>query len=154
MEIESKLFGKIVIDEDKIITFHNGIVGFPDLNRFMLIFDQDQKDNVSIYWLQSIDEPSYSIPVIDPLIVIEDYNPVFEDELLKSIFLDGPEDMLVFTTVTVPTDYKKMTVNLKAPIIISTNARKGCQIIIDNEEYKVRFPIYEILSAKQEGKGE
>lgn len=154
MEIQTKLFGTIAVDENKVIRFDNGIIGFPSLNRFLLIYDEEKKDKDNIYWLQSVDEPTFSLPVLDPLLVMETYNPTLEDELLKSISLSDQEEMLVFTTVTVPSDYTKMTVNLKAPLLINTTTKKGCQIIIENEEYPVKYPVYDILSAKQEGKGE
>lgn len=154
MEIQTKLFGTIEIDEDKIITLESGIIGFPSLNQFLLLYDQDKKGKATIYWLQSIDEPLFSLPVMDPLIVCETYNPMFEEELLKPIGEPLPQDMLVFTTLTVPSDSKNITINLKAPIVINTAAKKGCQLIIDNDDYLVRYPIYEILSAKQERAGE
>ena len=53
--------------------------------------------------------------------------------------------LLVLVTVTVPHDLKQMTVNLKGPFIINTQEMKASQTIIDNEEYPVKFPIYDIL---------
>ena len=37
MKVNTKLFGEIEIDDDKVITFDGGIVGFPDLKRFALM---------------------------------------------------------------------------------------------------------------------
>ena len=62
------------------------------------------------------------------------------------------EDMLVLVTVTVPHDLKQMTVNLKGPFIINTKEMKASQTIIDNEEYPVKFPIYEILQNNKAAK--
>ena len=47
-----------------------------------------------------------------------------------------------------------MTCNLKAPIIINADTRKGCQLIADNEEYPVKYPIYDIISAASKKGGE
>ena len=45
-----------------------------------------------------------------------------------------------------------MSVNLRAPIVINVTERKAVQIILDGEEYQVKFPIYDILDArKKEG---
>ena len=54
-------------------------------------------------------------------------------------------------TVTVPSDLKKMSVNLRGPIVINAAERKACQIIVEGEDYAVKFPIYDILNAKKAG---
>ncbi len=149
MEITTKVFGTINIDEEKIITFENGIIGFCDLKQFILIHDVEQEKS-TITWLQSIDEPGFAMPVIDPLLISETYDPVIEDELLKPIGEITADDILVLVTVTVPRDLTKMTCNLMAPIIINAENRKACQVITEGDEYPVRYPIYEILKSRKE----
>ena len=47
-----------------------------------------------------------------------------------------------------------MTANLKAPIVINADTRKGCQVIVENHDYKVKYPVYErFAKAKQEKEG-
>ncbi|SCX15969.1 flagellar assembly factor FliW [Lachnospiraceae bacterium YSD2013] len=152
MIIETRVFGEVDIDPAKIIHFENGIVGFPDLQDFALIHDSDQGDNAGIRWMQSIEEPAFAMPVMDPLTVKADYNPEVDDEVLKPIGKLDPEEILVLVTVTVPKDLKKMSVNLRAPIIINVGERKAVQIIFEGDEYQIKFPIYDILDArKKEG---
>lgn len=150
MTITTKLFGEISIDEDKIICFPGGIIGFPDLTEFAMIHDEED-GMASIHWLQSIQEPAFAMPVIDPLIVKEDYNPEVDDELLHPLGEFTQDETLVLVTLTVPQDLTKMTVNLKGPMIINTRNRMACQAIIEGEEYKVKFPIYDILKARKAG---
>lgn len=150
MTIQTKAFGEIAIDDDKIIVFPNGIIGFPDLTDFAMIHDEENGVG-TIHWLQSLQEPGFAMPVMDPLIVKEDYNPEVDDELLKPLGKMNPDEILVLVTVTVPSDLTKMTVNLKGPIVISASEKKACQIIIEGDEYQVKFPIYDILQAKKAG---
>lgn len=91
------------------------------------------------------------MPVMDPLIVRPDYNPEVDDELLKPLGELQPDELLVMVTVTVPSDLKKMSVNLRGPIVINAAERKACQIIVEGEDYAVKFPIYDILNAKKAG---
>ena len=154
MKVKTRLFGEIEIDENKIISFENGIMGFEHCRRFLLVHDVQNENNSVISWLQSIEEPELSLTVIDPLVIKPDYNPVVEDELLKSIDEMKHNDMLVLVTLTVPADLSKMTANLKAPIVINASSLKACQIIVDNEEYKVRFPVYDILKGADRKDGE
>lgn len=144
MKITTKIFGEIEVNEEKVICFDEGIIGFPELNRFMLIHDVE-KEKKTVSWLQSLDEPAFAMPVVDPLAVDPEYNPMVEDELLKPLGDMVDTDVLVLVTMTVPKDVKKATVNLKAPIVINSNNLKACQIILEDDKYLVKHPIYEAL---------
>lgn len=150
MKINTKVFGEVEIADDKIIHFPSGIVGFPELTEFTLLHDEE-KGAGSIHWLQSVQEPGFAMPVMDPLLVCPDYNPEVDDELLKPLGGLDPEEILVLVTVTVPSDLKKMSVNLRGPVIINAAAKKACQVIVEGEGYQVKYPIYEILSARKAG---
>ena len=106
---------------------------------------------MGIRFLQSIEEPSFALPVMDPLLVKEDYDPQVNDELLAGVGELTPENILVLVTVTVPADLTKMTVNLQGPFVINVDERKACQIIAEGNEYPVKFPIYDILQARKAG---
>lgn len=153
MEITTKVFGTITIDDDKIIQFPNGIIGFPDLTEFTLVHDEE-KGTESIHWLQSLQEPAFAMPVMDPLIVCPNYNPEVDDELLKVIGEIIPEELLVLVTVTVPKDLTKMSVNLRGPVVINAAEKKAIQIIVEGDEYPVKFPIYDILNNNKQKAGE
>lgn len=153
MQITTRVFGEITIDDEKLIHFPSGIIGFPDLQDFALIHDEE-KGTDTIHWMQSIQEPAFAMPVMDPLIVCPDYNPEVDDELLKNIGELVPEELLVMVTVTVPKELTKMSVNLKGPIVINAAQRLGTQVIVEGDEYQVKFPIYDILNKNKEKAGE
>ena len=153
MKAATRLFGEIEIDESKIITFEDGIIGFPDMKKFTLIFDEEKEGRPSISWLQSMDEPEIAFPVMDPLFVCETYNPSVEDELLKNLGTIKEDYLYVLVTVTVPQDIKELAVNLKAPIVINTDTRKASQIIVE-DDLPVRYRIYEILEEAKKKAGE
>ena len=95
------------------------------------------------------------MPVMDPLLVQQKYNPVVEDDLLIPLGDFSEEDMLVLVTVTVPHEIEKMSVNLMAPIIINASTRKAAQVILGEGDYPVKYEIYEILqAAKKAGKAD
>lgn len=151
MNINTRLFGEIGITDDKIITFENGIIGFPDLKHFTLIYDEEKGTNAGIRFLQSIEEPAFAMPVIDPLIVKPDYDPEVNDELLAAAGELNEDNILVLVTITIPSDLTKMTVNLQGPLIVNVDERKACQIIVEGGQYPVKFPIYDILQARKAG---
>lgn len=153
MIVKTKGFGEISIDDDKIITFDEGIMGFGDCKKYTLIYNVENKNKNTISWLQSMEEPSLALPVINPLLVKEDYNPIVNEDMLKSLGELNDENLLVLLTLTVPTDIEKMTVNLRAPFIINSNTRKGCQIIVENTDYEVKYPVYSIITSSNKSKG-
>lgn len=151
MRINSRVFGEVEIDQSKIIEFVNGIVGFPELTEFALISNNEENIDSPIKWLQSMQDGEVALPVIDPLLILPDYNPQVEDEWLKSLGELSAENLLVLVTVTVPKDITGMSVNLKGPIIIQVDQKKACQVIVDGEEYALKYPIYELLKSRKEG---
>lgn len=151
MRVNTRLFGEIEIADEKIITFPSGIIGFPDMTKFTMIYDEEQGTAAGIRWLQSMDEPAFAMPVMDPLVVKADYNPEVDDEILKNIGTLTQDNTLVLVTVTVPSDLTKMSVNLQGPIIINVDECKACQVIVDTPDCPVKYPIYDILQARKVG---
>lgn len=151
MKVNTRIFGEIEISEDKLIIFEKGIIGFPDLKRFTLLHDEEKGTDAGIRFLQSIDEPNFAMPVMDPLVVRPDYDPEVEDELLINLGKLTNNNILVLVTVTVPSDLTKMSVNLQGPIVINVDEHKACQIIVDGASYPVKYPIYDILQNGKAG---
>lgn len=151
MEMNTRIFGKIEVEDSKIITFENGIIGFPELKHFVLLHDEDKGDDAGIRYLQSVEEPEFAMPVMDPLVVKPDYAPEVNDELLTAAGNITAENILVLVTVSVPPDLTKMSVNLQGPIVINVEEHKACQIIVEGGAYPVKFFIYDILQGGKAG---
>lgn len=154
MRADTRLFGQIDIEEEKIITLESGMIGLPDYRKFALIFDEEAGiEKASVMWLQSMDDPETAFPVMQPNLVKPDYNPVVSDELLGVLGQMTEENIYVLVTLTAASDVKESSVNLKAPIVINTDTRKGCQIIVEGD-YPVKFKIYEALESRKKKAGE
>ena len=151
MKILTKVFGEVEIAEEKILEFPSGIIGFPELKHFTLIHDEEQGTDAGIRYLQSLEEPAFAMPVMDPLLVKKDYDPQVNDELLSNLGNLTEDNIIVLVTVTVPSDLTKMSVNLQGPIVINSDERKAAQIIVDSGEFPVKYYIYDILTAGKEG---
>lgn len=151
MRVKTRLFGEIDIEDNKIITFPGGLVGFPDMKKFTIIYDEEKPGKNGIIWFQSLDEPQFAMPVMEPNAVVPDYNPTVNDELLTPLGELTEDNLYVLVSVTVPKDITKMTVNLKGPIVINTDTLLANQIVVE-DDVQVRFPIYDILKAKKEEK--
>ena len=153
MRIDTRHFGSIDITEDKVLTFEQGLIGFEQLKKFAILYDTKQNSSADVAWLQSLDEPAMALPVIDPFLVKEDYKVEIGDERLQLLGPLKAEAVSVLVTLAVPQDITKMSVNLCAPIVIHTEKKTGAQIVLDNNNYPVKYYIYDILQQKKAKKG-
>ena len=150
MKADTRLFGEIDIKDDKIIKLKEGIIGFPDLQNFTLIHDEEKEGTGSIKWLQSMDDPAFALPVMNPLDVKPDYQLTVNEEGLEPLGTMTEENTFILVTITVPQNIEEMSVNLKAPFIINADNLQGVQMIAE-DDYPVKYKIYEILNKKKAG---
>ena len=142
MKADTRMFGEIDIEDSKIIRLEQGIVGFPDMKNFALIFDADRGEKSVIKWFQSMDDPVFAMPVLEPYEMKEDYAPAVSDEFCGSLGGLTKENAFILVTVTVPEKIEEISINLKAPIIINTDNNQGAQLIME-EDYPVKYKIYD-----------
>lgn len=154
MLAKTKFFGEVELADDKVLDFPSGLIGFENYTKFAIMYDEEDKGTTRISWLQSLEEPLLALPVVDPLAIVEEYIPVIEDELLVPLGNPADEDLLFLLAMTVPSDMTKVTANMKAPIIINAATKKGAQLIVENEDYPVKFNVYESVQKMKEKAGE
>ena len=154
MLAQTRFFGEVDIDEEKILTFDNGIIGFEDMKRWTVIYDIEAGADGPISWFQSLDFAGLALPIISPYSVTAKYEPIVEDELLKPLGDFKDEELLTFLTITIPSeDPSKTTANFRAPLLINPNNRKGVQIIVNNEDYPIKFSVYDSVQKMKAEQG-
>ena len=153
MKADTRLFGPIEIEDEKIITIGQGIIGFPKLQHFTLIFDSERETKSAIHWLQSMDDGDIAMPVIVPGELLSDYRPTVNEELLEGLGELTPDNTYLLVTVRVPDNIEEISVNLKAPIVINTDTNKGSQVIVE-DDFEIRYRIYDLIRSDREKAGE
>ena len=153
MVAQTRFFGEVTIDDDKVLEFPNGIIGFERMHKFAIIYDIDQGEDSAIRWIQSMEDPYLALPVLEPFTILDEYNPVIEDSLLEPIGNPGDDDIVVLLPLIISSDVTKVTANLKAPIIINSATCKGGQIIVENEDYDAKFNVYDAVQKRKAGEG-
>ena len=138
MEILSPVHGKITYSEDEILKFEKAIPGFEEIEKY-IIRDIDEESSFKI--LQAIDNPNISFIIVSPFDVEEEYEIELNDEIIKRLEIEKSEDVILYSLVTLNSNPDKITVNLKAPIIINILSNKGEQFIVDKEKYKIKHPL-------------
>ena len=153
MKADTRLFGQIEIEDEKILTFDQGIIGFPYMKHFALIFDVEDGKEAKIKWLQSMEEECFAMPVMEPGELVPDYHPFVSDETWQALGDIKDEDTLLLVTVTVPTDIEQMSINLKAPVVINLATNKAAQVIVE-DDYPVKYKIYDKIKDGKRKEGE
>lgn len=141
IEINSKPFGKISIQESQILTFPMGLFGFEEFTRFALI--EEEADSV-FKWLQSLDEVELAFILIQPELFMPEYRPIIPRSELQTIGLNSVEESLKMVIVSIPgDDVSAMTANLQGPVIINKTTLVGRQFISRDETHSIRKKILE-----------
>ena len=142
MVLETKNFGEVEIKEEDIIFFEYGIPGFESMTKFVILGKTDAPDDPFL-WLQSTENPNLAFVIMNPRDLVFDYEAeidMFTANLLK---IKDENDALIYCIVTVPQDISKISINLKAPVIINAKENRGCQVVLENEKYKFKHLITE-----------
>lgn len=142
MRLETRQFGEVDYDETQLVTFPQGIAGFEEYTRYLLV---ETEDYLPFLLLLSVEEPEVGFPIVPTSAVWEGYAPAVPDEELKVLELAGPGDKpMVFCIVTLGKGRSEITANLRAPIYMNTAKRIGAQVIVGDDSYPIR---HEILTA-------
>ena len=130
MVLQTRQFGALDYEESNVILFPEGLIGFEELRRFLLILEQE---TAPFRWLISIDEPAIGFAVIDPRII----KPEYISEIPVPI-----EHQDLYTIVTLHKELHNSTMNLKGPILIQQEVREGKQVILNSDRFQVAYPLF------------
>ena len=146
MILNTRHFGEIEIEEEEIITFADGVPGFEDLSKYVVIQNPDSE--VPFNWLQSVEEQELAFVIVSPFIFKKDYDFELSKTVVEKLKIEEPNDVSVYSIVVVPDDITKMTANLMAPVIINNKTKMGKQVVLDNSNYHTKhFILEEIKNA-------
>ncbi|MCC6544065.1 MAG: flagellar assembly protein FliW [Nitrospirae bacterium] len=141
MKLYTSRFGEIEIDEDKVIIFHSGLLGFADVKHYVLLDNMNNPD-IPFKWLQAVNEPDLVFVVIDPLLLCPDYNSEIDEHVLRELNMNGLADCCIFVIVTIPHEMPEMmTANLQGPLIVNLKTGEAKQFVLLDDKYPLRYPL-------------
>jgi len=139
MRIHTVNFGDLEIPEDKVLTFKEGLPGFPQIHRFAVLEIEELKP---FQYLQALDDPPVSLFIINPFMVDPSYEFRLTDADMEDVCSANSAELAVFAVVTIPEDPNSATLNLMAPIVINDKGRCGKQILLHDSKYAVKHPLF------------
>ncbi|MBF0606441.1 MAG: flagellar assembly protein FliW [Candidatus Magnetobacterium sp. LHC-1] len=114
-----------MIQTGKIIEFPEGLLGFADLKRYILI---DHKDT-PLKWLQAIDDPDIAFIVTAPAIVSTDFTLTIDSATKKYLEAENDADIVVLVIIRV--DNGQVIANFRGPLVFNAAKMRGIQIVLD-----------------------
>jgi flagellar assembly factor FliW len=136
--IETTRFGRLPVDPDAVIRFPDGIPGFAELRTAIVVPSGTRPD---VVWLQSLERGDLAFLAALAGSMFVGYEPVVDDEDCDQLHLTSADDAMVLCLLSVDSEAKAVTGNLRAPIVVNTVERLGRQIILDDEDLPLRAPV-------------
>jgi len=121
-----------------VFTLESGIVGFPELTRYVLV---RLDAHGLVYDLRSLDDEHVRFVVVPSVGFFPDYAPEVDDAIASSLGLGDDQDTLVLLVVTVGATIAQSTANLMAPIVLNATSRIGAQVVLDDPDLLLRAPL-------------
>ncbi|MCR4601865.1 MAG: flagellar assembly protein FliW [Clostridia bacterium] len=150
MKLQTKYFGEMDYEKEEVISFPDGLFGFEDEKEFLLIrFDNE---NDALLSLQSVNTPSLAFITVNPFRFVTGYEPDIPEEDVEFLGVSAPEQVGLYAIAVVGSEVKDTTVNLRAPLVINVETRKGRQVLLETAEYSFRQVIMSAEQAKEAGK--
>lgn len=136
MTIQTSRFGEIQVSKDTLLTFPTGLVGFPDLQEFVVL---DVADDCHYQWFQAVKEPDLAFVIIDVHLLNADFQVEASDDAVTELDITESDPVLILAVVTIPSGQpEQATANLRAPLVVNLRTRKGKQLIL-HESIPLRF---------------
>lgn len=140
MDIQTRTFGTIEIDERRVVRLTEPMLGFPELRRFAVL----EPDPESPFkWFQSLDRADVCFLITDPAVFFSDYRVEIPATRLSDLELDSDGDAAVAVILNARGDLADTTANLLAPLLFNTRKGLGRQVVLEGSQHPVRAPLFE-----------
>jgi flagellar assembly factor FliW len=135
MQINSQRFGVVDLEDDAVLSFPSGIIGFPREQAFALIPHQGSN---YLAWLQSVHNPALAFPVVSAHFYGDAYPDISVVEPAHAAGVSGTADDFAVLLVLCAPIGQPATVNLMAPIVVNSETRTGAQVILEGSRFSTR----------------
>ncbi|MBE6024129.1 MAG: flagellar assembly protein FliW [Cellulosilyticum sp.] len=144
MKMNTRNFGEIEINKDKIITFKEGIPGFEELHQFIFMDSQ----NPTFHYLQSIENGDICFVIVNPYELKQDYAPIINEEYFEKLGGGSDKQFALYSIVCLKNPIEESTVNLAGPLVIHIENKLGIQVVTEEKMYSTR---HKLVDLKREG---
>ncbi|MCS6287572.1 MAG: flagellar assembly protein FliW [Nitrospira sp.] len=146
MKCRSTRFGNFEVNDDTLLVFPSGILGFPEWSKYVLL---DHDTEAPFKWLQCVEEPQLAFVILDPAFFRPDYQIEVSLDALIEIQKQDSDELSVVTILTIPSDDPTaVTANLRGPLVMNHRTRL-CKQLVLSEEWPTRYPLFSAAPAQR-----
>ncbi|KKB74398.1 MULTISPECIES: flagellar assembly protein FliW [Bacillus] len=138
MIIKTKYHGETQIQEEQIIMFANGLPGFSDEKKFVIL---PLSEDSPFVVLQSAETAELAFIVASPFVFFKDYGFDLDETTVEFLEIEAAEDVEVMAILTIEEPFEKSTANLMAPIVVNRKKMLGKQVILHDSSYQTKHLI-------------
>lgn len=139
IQCRSKRFGMLDIEDDSVLTFPSGLLGFQESRRYVML---DHDTEAPFKWLQSLDDQALAFVIIDPDLLLTDYHIGVPGDVLTEVQGSEEDDLSTAVILTIPSeDPGRMTANLRGPLLMNRRT-KLCKQLVLSDEFPTRHPLF------------
>ena len=136
MEVDTKYFGRITVEEADVFYFQNGLFGFEDEKQFLLLPFAGGEGNLLCF--QSVKTAGLAFVAMNPFSLKDDYAPVLQRAELEALGVQRSEELCYYVLCVVRNPVSESTVNLKCPVVINEDTHQAAQVILESGDYEMR----------------
>ena len=138
MIIQTRAFGKVEIDDGRVMKFIGPMLGFDGADQYVLM---DLNPDSPLKVLQLAGNPDVCFLVTDPALFFPDYKVNLTAAQVADLGLDDPAQAAVMVVITVSDGGRRLTANLLGPVVVNTKTFVGKQVVLSGTGYKVDEPL-------------
>ena len=139
-KVDTLRFGKIEVEEDKVVHFEHGIPAFEEEHEFIIVpYDSESP----YFFMQSLTTPDLAFLITIPFLFFPDYEFELDDVAQHELGIKKQEDMLIYVLITIPGGkIEDMTANLMAPVVLNKENMQAKQVVLDRSRYTTKHRLF------------
>jgi flagellar assembly factor FliW len=136
--VASQLFGEMIVSEDSILDFPDGLFGFASCTQWVLV----TAERPGWCWLHALDHPALAFLLADPFEAADEFSVELTPHDLAVLGAQRATEVAVFAIVTLPVaEGHGMTMNLQGPVAIALPSRRGRQLVLGDARFGAKVPL-------------
>ncbi len=149
LKLETRDYGTLEYEKEFLINFPDGLFGFQELHDYLPLCLNEEEDNTLLV-LQSVEDANIGFVVINPFALDPDYAPALTPEELSYLEADSESKLTFYVICVLKNNYLDNTVNLKCPLVVNPDTRRGMQVILSDSKYDFRHQLSSFAALNKE----
>ena len=149
MKCMTARFGEINFKESEVINFPKGILGFSQLNRYVIL----EREKIAPFkWIQSVEDPNVAFVIMNPVQFFPSYKLEINEKELEELNYTNSRDLTVYVIINIPRDISLASADLLGPLVINTKKRLAKQAVMPESPYTTKHYLLDEIKKRERRK--